>query len=136
MIFVWFEPVGIRVDRASAIETVDLGSIPDRIKPQTIQISIHCFLLDVQLKGQLEASTVCGGQVGRWLLYSQDQKVPSLPCAQGYLATTILDVARIEQNFRKSRQKPNRKKAALLFQYQTLFSITFPAVLKCLKQFD
>ena len=55
------------MDGASAIETVDLGSIPDRIKPQTIQISIHCFLLDVQLKGQLEALTVCGGQVAALL---------------------------------------------------------------------
>ena len=32
-----------RVDRASATETVDSGSIPSRIKPKTIKICIHSF---------------------------------------------------------------------------------------------
>ena len=32
-----------RVDRASATETVDLGSIPGRVKPRTIKIGIHSF---------------------------------------------------------------------------------------------
>ena len=32
-----------RVDRASATETVDLGSIPSRVKPKTIKIGIHSF---------------------------------------------------------------------------------------------
>ena len=32
-----------RVDRASATETVDLGSIPGRVKPKTIKIGIHSF---------------------------------------------------------------------------------------------
>ena len=39
--------------RASATEMVDLGSIPGQVKPKTIQIDIHSFLLDVQqLKGR------------------------------------------------------------------------------------
>ena len=32
-----------RVDRASATETVDLGSIPGRVKPKTRKIGIHGF---------------------------------------------------------------------------------------------
>ena len=32
-----------RVDRASASEAVDSGSIPGRIKPKTIKIGIHSF---------------------------------------------------------------------------------------------
>ena len=32
-----------RVDRASATEAVDLGSIPSRVKPKTIKIGIHSF---------------------------------------------------------------------------------------------
>ena len=32
-----------RVDRASATKTVDLGSIPGRVKPKTIKIGIHSF---------------------------------------------------------------------------------------------
>ena len=32
-----------RVDRASATETVDSGSIPGRFKPKTIEIGIHNF---------------------------------------------------------------------------------------------
>ena len=31
------------VDRASATETVDSGSIPGRVKPKTIKIGIHSF---------------------------------------------------------------------------------------------
>ena len=30
-----------RVDRASATETVDSGSIPGRVKPKTIKVGIH-----------------------------------------------------------------------------------------------
>ena len=41
--FVEFEPISGRVDRASATETVDLGSIPSRVKPKTIKIGIHSF---------------------------------------------------------------------------------------------
>ena len=43
-----------RVDRASAAEAVDSGSISCRVKPKTIK------------KKQCEASTVCGRQMGRW----------------------------------------------------------------------
>ena len=32
-----------RVDRVSATETLDLGSIPGRVKPNTIKIGIHSF---------------------------------------------------------------------------------------------
>ena len=32
-----------RVDRASATEVVDSGSIPGQVKPKTIQIGIHSF---------------------------------------------------------------------------------------------
>ena len=32
-----------RVDRASATEVVDTGSIPGRVKPKTIKIGIHSF---------------------------------------------------------------------------------------------
>ena len=32
------------VDRASSTETVDLGSIPGRVKPKTTKIAIHSFL--------------------------------------------------------------------------------------------
>ena len=32
-----------RVDRASATEAVDLGSIPGRVKPKTIKIGFHSF---------------------------------------------------------------------------------------------
>ena len=32
-----------RVDRASATGTGDSGSIPDRVKPNTIKIGIHSF---------------------------------------------------------------------------------------------
>ena len=37
------KPISGRVDRASATETVDLGSIPGRAKPKTIKIVIHSF---------------------------------------------------------------------------------------------
>ena len=62
-------PIGSRVDRVSATETVDSGSIPGRVKPKTKKLILTAFLLDVQqLKGQCEASTVCGKQVDRWQL--------------------------------------------------------------------
>ena len=37
------EPISDRVDRASATETVDSGSIPGRVIPKTIKIGIHSF---------------------------------------------------------------------------------------------
>ena len=39
----WIKPTGDEVDRASATETVDSGSIPGRFKPKTITIGIHSF---------------------------------------------------------------------------------------------
>ena len=35
------KPISGRVDRASATEAVDSGSIPGRVKPKTIKIGIH-----------------------------------------------------------------------------------------------
>ena len=43
-----------------APETIDRGSIPDRVKPKTIKIGIHSF------PHWPSASNVCGRQVGRW----------------------------------------------------------------------
>ena len=37
------KPISGRVDRASATEAVDSGSIPGRVKPKTINIGIHCL---------------------------------------------------------------------------------------------
>ena len=37
------EPISGRVDRASATEEVDWGSIPGRVKPKTIKFGIHSF---------------------------------------------------------------------------------------------
>ena len=37
------QPISGRVDRASATEAVDMGSIPSRVKPKTIKIGIHSF---------------------------------------------------------------------------------------------
>ena len=36
-------PISGRVDRASATEAVDSGSIPGRVKPNTIKIGLHSF---------------------------------------------------------------------------------------------
>ena len=63
------------MDRASATEAVDSGSIPGRVIPKTIKIGFTASLLDVQqLKGQYEASAVCGRQVGRWQLDSKTER--------------------------------------------------------------
>ena len=37
------KPISGRVNRASATETVDTGSIPGRVKSTTIKIGIHSF---------------------------------------------------------------------------------------------
>ena len=37
------QPISGRVDRASATEAVDSGSIPSRVKPKTVKIGIHSF---------------------------------------------------------------------------------------------
>ena len=36
-------PFSVRVDRASATETVDTSLVPGRVKPNTMKIGIHCF---------------------------------------------------------------------------------------------
>ena len=36
-------PISVRVDKASVTETVNLGSIPGRVKPKTIKIGTHSF---------------------------------------------------------------------------------------------
>ena len=56
--------IGGRVDRVSATETVDLGSIPGRVKPKAIKMILTAFLLAIhQLNGYCEPSTVCDRQV-------------------------------------------------------------------------
>ena len=58
------KPITGRVDRASATETVDTGSIPSRVKPKKLVFA--AFLPDnQQLKGQCEASIMCAKQVGK-----------------------------------------------------------------------
>ena len=37
------EPISGRVDTASATETIDVGSIPVRVKPKIRKIGIHSF---------------------------------------------------------------------------------------------
>ena len=50
--------------KVSATKTVDLSSISGRVKPKTIILVFTAFLLEVQqLKGQCEASIVCGRQM-------------------------------------------------------------------------
>ena len=39
----YLKSISGRVDRASATEAVDLGSIPGRVKPKTRKIGIHSF---------------------------------------------------------------------------------------------
>ena len=71
-----------------ATETVDSGSIPLRVKPKSKSIGIAAFLLDLQqLKGQCQASTVCGNLVDRWQLDSKTERFfPLLPAGQGNFA--------------------------------------------------
>ena len=37
------QPVGGRVDKTSATDAVDSGSIPGRVLPKTIKIGVHSF---------------------------------------------------------------------------------------------
>ena len=67
------------MDRASATEAVDSGSILDRVNQSLQELVFTTSLLDVQqLKGQGEASFECGRQVGRRLLDSTTER--SLCC--------------------------------------------------------
>ena len=73
--FKLYLPIRGRVDRASATETVDLGSIPVGSNQKLSKLVIIASLLDVQqLKEQCEASTVCGREVGRWQLDSKTKR--------------------------------------------------------------
>ena len=75
----FYTPISGPVDRASTTDSVDSGSIPGRVKPKTLKLVFTASLLDVQqLKGQCEASAVCGRQVGRWQLDSKTER--SLRC--------------------------------------------------------
>ena len=69
------------MDRASATEAVDSGSIPGRVKPKTIKIRIHSFSVCC-LTFSNERDSVkpppCGRQVGRWQLDSKTER--SLRC--------------------------------------------------------
>ena len=64
----------------SATETLDLGSIPDRVKPKTTKLVFIAFsLLEVlQLQRPCEASSECDRQVGSWQLDSKTER--SLRC--------------------------------------------------------
>ena len=54
------------MNRTSATETVALGSIPSRVKPNTVKIGLHRFPARRHgWKEQCEASTVFGKRVGK-----------------------------------------------------------------------
>ena len=58
-----------RVDRASATETVNSGSIPGRVKPKTINIGIHSLSAwRSTIKKDSVKPPPCGRQMGRWQL--------------------------------------------------------------------
>ena len=76
------------MDRASAAEAVDWGSISGRVKPKTKKKLVFTVSpLDVQqLQGQCEAFAVCGGLVAALL---EDRKVPSLSFDQGNMVNKM-----------------------------------------------
>ena len=61
---------------------IDSGLIPGRVKPKTIKIGIHSFLLDVQ-QLQCEASTASGKTGRQMSAWVEDQTVPSLSLGLG-----------------------------------------------------
>ena len=66
-----------RMNRESATDTVDTDSILGQVKPKTINFGVHSFPIDAQqLKGQCEASTVCGTQVDKWQLHLKTNRFP------------------------------------------------------------
>ena len=79
-----------QVDRASATEMVDLGSIPGRVKPKLEKLIFTASLLDVQkLKEKCEASIVWGKQEAVWL---EDRKVSSLsPSQDNFVNRMVLE---------------------------------------------
>ena len=57
-------PFYIDMNRATATETVNSGSIPGWVTPKTRKLVFIASILDVQqLKGPCEATTMCGRQV-------------------------------------------------------------------------
>ena len=83
-------PISGQVDRASATETVDLGSIPVGSNQRLQKLVCTASLLDVQqLKKQCEASTVCGKQVVRWQLDSKTERSLRCPPGQGNLVNKM-----------------------------------------------
>ena len=59
----------------SATETVDSGSAFGRVKPKITKIDIHSFPAKRSaIKGQCEATTVCGKQMDRWQLGSKTER--------------------------------------------------------------
>ena len=89
-------PISGRVDRAFATETVDLGSIPSRVKPKLMYknlsyIYIHNFSAwrSAIKKVHCEASTVCDEEESRCKLDSKT--VRSLCC---FLATATWRINR------------------------------------------
>ena len=78
------------MDRASATEAIDMGSIPSRVKPKTKKIGIHSFpAWRSAIKGtvwSLHLVWYADGQVAAWL---KDRKVPSLSPGQGNLVNKM-----------------------------------------------
>ena len=63
------------MDRASAAEAVDSGSIPGRVKQDYKKLLVTVSLLAVlQLEGQCGASALCGRPLGRWQLDSKTER--------------------------------------------------------------
>ena len=62
------------MDRVFALEAVESGSIPGRVKPKTVELVLKfsCFLYSAIEKGQCEAFIYV---VGRWQLDSKTAKV-------------------------------------------------------------
>ena len=80
------KPINGQVDRASAIETIDSGFIPSRVKPKTINIGVHrsqllCMTFSNKTRCS-HASAVCNRQLAAQL---EKQKVHSLSPGQANL---------------------------------------------------
>ena len=74
------------MDRASATETIDSGSIPGRVTSKTTKIGNHNFPAwrsAIKKKGQYDVSIVSRRKLGRWQLNSKTANVPSLSPGQG-----------------------------------------------------
>ena len=64
-----------QVDRVSATESVDSGSIAAQIKPKALKIGVYSFpSYHLIIKGTVQSFHVCGRQVGWWPLDSMTKK--------------------------------------------------------------